>query len=365
MDTDDSHIALVYNLESSAERGEPGDLVALQETTATANLLFKTIASLGFRVVKIAARSSIDKLAGQLKHLPTENTFIFNYCDGFNSCNSAAVQVAELMEDMGFRHTGATAEVVELTVHKARCKETLIASGVPTPDFQLFENASGPVDLRFPVIVKPVLEDASMGIALDSVANSPEEVYRKVGYILERYEQPAMVEEFISGRELAVSLWGNRNVNVLPISEDDYTLINDPMHHLLTYDAKWNPDSFYYQNISVHCPAALSDTDRFCVEQAAIQAYRAVGLRDFGRVDIRFRDGIPYVIDINELPDLSEDSGFPNSARAAGFSYAQMVNRILEIALQREGLYDFFCNTKRWRRHPIYYQKQLPDVQFH
>ena len=365
MDNEDSHIALVYNLESSAEHGEPGDLVALQETTATANLLFKTIASLGFPVVKIAARGSLDELAGQLKRLPTKNTFIFNYCDGFNSCNSAAVDVSMLMEDMGFRHTGATAEVVELCVNKARCKEKLVAKGIPTPNFQLFEEARGKIDLRFPVIVKPVLEDASMGISLDSVASSPEEVYRKVAYVLERYQQSAMVEEFISGRELAVSLWGNRKVNTLPVSEDDYSNISDPMHHLLTYDAKWNPDSFYYQNIGVHCPASLSSSDRFCIEQAAIQAYKAVGLRDFGRVDIRFRDGIPYVIDINELPDLSEDSGFPNSARAAGFTYSLMVHRILEIALRREGLYDLFCNTERWRRYPIYYQKQFPDVQFH
>ena len=365
MDTDDSHIALVYNLESSAGLGEPGDLVALQETTATAHLLFSTIASLGFQVVKIAARGSIDELAGHLKRLPTKNTFIFNYCDGFNSCNSAAVQVAKLIEDMGFRHTGATAEGVELCVNKVRCKEKLITCGVPTPDFQLFEDTRGKIDLRFPVIVKPLLEDASMGIALDSVVSSPEEVFRKVAYILERYQQPAMVEEFITGRELAVSVWGNRKVNALPISEDDYSNIVDPMHHLLTYDAKWNPESFYYQNIAVHCPASLIDPDRMCIEQAAIQAYKAVGLRDFGRVDIRFRDGIPYVIDINELPDLSEDSGFPNSARAAGYTYAQMVHRILEIALRREGLYDLYCNSERWRRHPIYYQKQLPDVQFH
>jgi D-alanine-D-alanine ligase len=365
MDTDDSHIALVYNLESSAEHGEPGDLVALQETTATAHLLFKTIASLGFQVVKIAARSSIDELAGRLKRLPIKNTFIFNYCDGFNGCNFAAVQVARLIEDMGFRHTGATAEAIELCVNKVRCKEKMIASGVPTPNFQLLDDTSETIDLRFPVIVKPALEDGSMGIALDSVAQSAEDVRRKVRYILERYQQPAMVEEFIAGRELAVSLWGNRNVNALPVSEDDYSNISDPMHHLLTYDAKWNPESFYYQNISVHCPALLSESDQSSVKQVARQAYKAVGLRDFGRVDIRFMDGIPYVIDINELPDLSEDSGFPNSARAAGFSYAQMVQRLLEIALRREGLYDLYCNTGRWKRRPIYYQKQLPDVQFH
>jgi D-alanine-D-alanine ligase len=365
MDTDDSHIALVYNLESSAENGEPGDLVALQETTATAHLLFKTIASLGFQVVNIAATGSITELAGQLKRLSTKNTFIFNYCDGFNSCNSAAVQVATLMEEMGFRHTGATAKAIELCVNKVSCKEKLIANGVPTPDFQLFENTHGKIDLRFPVIVKPVREDASMGIALDSVASSVDDAFRKVAYVLDRYQQPAMVEEFITGRELAVSLWGNRKVNALPISEDDYSNIVDPMHHLLTYDAKWNPESFYYQNIAVHCPATISDADRICIEQAAIRAYKVVGLRDFGRVDIRYRDGIPYVIDVNELPDLSEDSGFPNSTHAAGYSYSQMVHRILEIALRREGIYDLYCNTERWRRHPIYYPKQLPDVQYH
>jgi len=366
MDIDDSQIALVYNLENSSGNGEPGDLVAIQETTATAQILFKTIVGLGFRVVKISAHGSLDELAGKLRRLPTRNTFIFNYCDGFNGLNSAAVQVAKLIEDMGFGHTGATSDVIALCVDKVKSKERLLEHGIPTPPYQLFVDPDENFDLSdFPVIVKPQMEDASMGIALDSVATSVDEVRRKVRFIIEHYNQPAVVEEFISGRELAVSVWGNRSPSALPISEDDYSNIQNPLHHLLTYDAKWNPESFYFQNIDVLCPANLTVTEHEQVEQAAIQAYKAVGLRDFGRVDIRFRSGIPYVIDINELPDLSEDSGFPNSSRAAGISYAQMVRRIIEIALRREGLYDQYCNTERRRRHPVYYQKQFQDVQFH
>jgi D-alanine-D-alanine ligase len=146
-----------------------------------------------------------------------------------------------------------------------------------------------------------------------------------------------MVEQFIGGRELAVAMWGNEVVEILPIAEDDYSAIPNPLEHVLTYESKWKPESSYFQNIPARVPAALTGKEEQVVHKAAEDSFRATGLRDLGRVDIRFDNGIPYVIDINELPDLSPDAGFWNSARAAGLTYAQMVERILIHALQREG----------------------------
>jgi D-alanine-D-alanine ligase len=176
-----------------------------------------------------------------------------------------------------------------------------------------------------------------MGIDLASVVCDRASLFQRVAYILDTYQEPALTEQFISGRELGVSMFGNGVVEVLPIAEDDFSLIPNPLEHVLTYDSKWKPESPYYQNIPSRIPAELNRREEQVIRRAASDAFKAVGLRDFGRADIRFQNGIPYIIDINELPDLSPDAGFWHSAQAAGMSYPKMVERILRSALKREG----------------------------
>jgi D-alanine-D-alanine ligase len=132
-------------------------------------------------------------------------------------------------------------------------------------------------------------------------------------------------------------MFGNGVVEVLPIAEDDFSLIANPLEQILTYDSKWKPDSPYYNNIPSRIPAALNRREEQVVRRAASDAFKAVGLRDLGRADIRFLNGIPYIIDINELPDLSLEGGFWHSAEASGMSYPKMAERILKSAMKREG----------------------------
>jgi D-alanine-D-alanine ligase len=123
----------------------------------------------------------------------------------------------------------------------------------------------------------------------------------------------------------------------MPFYEEDYSQIADPLQWLLTYEAKWLPDSHYYNHIFVRCPADVSPELARRVHDTVTRAYRAMGMRDFGRMDVRLRDGVPYVIDINDLPDLSIGSGFPQNALAAGYEYPQAIEQILDLALRREG----------------------------
>jgi D-alanine-D-alanine ligase len=333
-------IAILFNEDERIARGDPQDLLAVQCTIAAAQNLTEALTGLGYQVVKIAVRSSLDELEEKLRAFSPQNTFIFNNCDSFNGDNLGAVQVIRRIERLGFSHTGAGADSIELCINKPRCKERLEACGVPTPRYQIFERVEGEFRLEYPVIVKPSVEDASMGIDLCSVVSNREELFSRVAYIIEEYEQPAMVEQFIGGRELAVSLWGNKILDKLPISEDDYSAIPNPLEHLLTYESKWKPESLYYQNIPVRVPAALTRRQEQVVRKVAEDSFRAMGLRDLGRVDMRYDNGIPYVIDINELPDLSPDAGFWNSVRVTGISYSQMVERVLTNALKREGWID-------------------------
>ena len=330
-------VGILFNKDDQVSRGDPQDLLAIQCTITATQNLYKALTSLGYQVVKIPVKSSLAELEDRLCSFSPNDTFIFNNCDGFNGNNLGAVQVIRVAERLGFKHTGASADSVDLCTNKPHCKETLKQAGVPTPRYQVFERSEGEFQLEFPVIVKPTVEDASMGIDLSSVVGNQEDLFSRIAYIIEEYQQPAMVEQFIAGRELAVAMWGNEIVEILPIAEDDFSAIPDPLQHILTYESKWKPESPYFQNIPSRIPASLTPKEEQTVRKVAEASFRAVGLRDLGRVDIRFDNGIPYVIDINELPDLSPDAGFWNSVRVTGLTYSKMVERVLIHALKREG----------------------------
>jgi D-alanine-D-alanine ligase len=333
-------VAILYNKDDQVKRGHPQDLLAIHYTIAASQNIFNALTSLGYQVVTIPVTDSLEEIADRLNSFSSKETFIFNNCDGFNGNNLDAVQVVRLIERLGFKHTGAGADAIETCIDKPRCKESLKRSGIPTPQYEVFEKAEGESWLEFPVIVKPSLEDASMGIELCSVVCSREDLFKRVAYIIDEYQQPAIVEQFIGGREFAVAIWGNEVLEVLPISEDDFSAIANPLEHVLTYESKWKPESPFFQKTPAHVPAALSSTEKQVIQKVASESFRAVGLRDLARMDIRFDNGIPYIIDINELPDLSPDAGFWNSVQATGLTYPKMVERVLQYALKREGWID-------------------------
>lgn len=330
-------IIVLYNHETKVTHGEPRDIIALQYTGVVARCIYDALLERGYEAVLLAVDDSLSNLHAALKNFSPETTFIFNNCDGFQGDNLAVTGVVHLIERLGFRHTGSTAEVVACCINKLSTKQKLIASGVPTPRYQVYQEPGAPFRWQFPAIVKPLAGDASLGIDLQAVVLDSRQLIQRVSYVIEHYRQPALVEEFIPGREVAVALWGNgKTTEVLPISEHDFSSLSNPLHHLLTYEAKWVLDSYQAKNIITRCPAALNREEREYIAAIGRKAFRALGLRDLGRIDIRYCDGIPYVIDVNEIPDLAPDAGFAFSAYAAGYAYAEMIEHIVEIALQRD-----------------------------
>lgn len=339
MRRDEPLILILYNDDAAVTHGEAADLIAVQYTTKVAERIEQALSARGHRVQLLAVHDSLDELRQSLEPFPRERTFIFNNCDSFGGDNKAATLVMGVAEAMGFRHTGSLAATNLLCIDKRKTKEILTAAGIPTPRGQVYSRPSSTFRYRFPAIVKPVNEDASMGIELQSVVTNTQELRSRLTYLIQRYAQPALVEEFIEGRELAVSLWGNEELEALPVVEQDYSEIANPLQQLLTFESKWVEDSFYYQHIPAICPAPLEPEEHQTVVETAMRTFRAMGLRDFGRVDMRFRDGVAYVIDVNEIPDLDPESGFARSARAAGYTYEETIERLLVLALKREGMY--------------------------
>lgn len=330
-------IAIVYNLEDEPIRGKSQDILAMQSTAGTAEQVFQALSELKYPAWKIPVKNPVSSVSDAFSEFSPQKTFVFNLCDGCGDDLQGENHVTAIIEGMGFSHTGSYAETIALCTNKALTKQRLIEAGLPTPAFCIYEHPVAASALHYPVIIKPLMEDGSIGISTDSVATNLSAMNKQIEFINSEYKQPALVEEFIPGRELAVSLWGNQEVEALPIVEEDYSHISDPLEHLLTYKSKWVAGDYFYQNIKSTCPANLNGQDQQKVIDIAIKTYQVIGLCDFGRMDIRLFHDIPYIIDINEIPDLDPESGFPRSAKAAGISYTDMVEHILDLAFYRQG----------------------------
>ncbi len=328
---------LILHEEQVLPESELEELSALPSAAGAAATIRDALQACRYQAELFPVRESLDDLHDRLSTHSPERVFIFNNCDGFMGVNYDAYKVLSVIEELDFGHTGSDASTTILCTDKQKSKECLLAAGVSTPRYRVYTQPERAFPYEFPAIVKPVKEDGSIGIDLDSVVTGSDALYQKLEDIFDRFDEPALVEEYIDGRELAVSLWGNGRIHPLPISEEDYSHIADPLKHIISYEAKWITDSYYYQNILLRCPAPLESDDYQRIVSAAEGAYRAVSLQDFGRLDIRYRDGIAYVVDINEIPDLSPDAGFANSSAKAGYSYEQTIQHILELALERQG----------------------------
>lgn len=331
-------VVIVYNRDLVPEYGDKLDIVAIQDTEHTAASINAALQELGYSVHLIPVSESLEELQRKLSSFSPASTFVFHNCDGFQGRSMGGADLVEAIERLGFAHTGSTAAAIRNTTDKGITKQLLQQAGIPTPAFQLCRDPGVQISVPFPVIVKPVAEDASLGITLGSVARTPAAVPALVQHILETYHQPALVEEFIVGRELICALLGNGpDTRLLPISEIDYSPVKDPLEQLLTYESKWVEGTLYFDKVISHCPAALSTDEQAAVESAVIQAFSVLGMRDFCRIDLRLKSGIPYILDVNDLPDLAPASGFARTAAAAGYAYPAILDMILNIALTREG----------------------------
>jgi D-alanine-D-alanine ligase len=275
----------------------------------------------------------------ELLHLDCD--LAFNLVEeGLNNNSSLEPHLPAILEVYGIPYTGGDFLSIALTADKARAKEILTYHEVPTPAFQLFESAREEIrpDLRFPLIVKPLREDAGIGIFRQSVVNDHQSLRRQVRRILRSYHQPALAEEYIHGRELSVAVFEHRGkLLVSPLSEVVFYSSPDKPR-VYTYTAKWDDESTEYMNVDpTECPA--EDIDPAVEEEVrrlAVQTFRALRLRGYGRVDFRLAaDERLYVFEVNVNPLIGEESLMAVLARKMGWYFPTFIHNIAMEAYRR------------------------------
>ena len=280
---------------------------------------------------------------------------VFNLCESLSGDARFEPLLPMLLERAGLAYTGSPPLTLGLALHKHKAKGVLRAAGVPVPEAVCLSTPDvTSVALPFPLIVKPSREDASVGITSKSVVHDRVELGRQVAGVIARYRQPALVEQYIEGREIYVSLLARADgpPEALPLYEIDFSALPADRPRIVSFEGKWVESSVEYAGtkpVACHLPPDVEAR----VVAAARGAFEALELRDYGRVDIRLAaDGTPYVIDVNPNCDLSHEAGgFARAARAANLTYDDVVLRILELALSRRHDADTIPLAARSRRH--------------
>lgn len=274
-------------------------------------------------------------VVGVIKQLDPREHVVFNWCEGIDDDPHAYDIVPRLLDEFGIAYTGADAWALATSQNKATTKPILLKSKIPTPVSKVYTRAILNGWRRFPALVKPANEHCSCGITREAVVDTPQQLKERVQYVLDTWKCEALVEDFIDGIEYNVSVWGNGRLSVLPVAAIDYSVFPDYHDRLCTFDAKWAEASDAYRLTGVKCPAEIEVVLQRRIERVAVQAYRALRLRDYGRIDLRVREGVPYVLDINANPDITIGAGFARSARIAGYSYGEAIAKILRLAAKR------------------------------
>lgn len=265
--------------------------------------------------------------------------FVFNLCEEIDGNSELEMYVAGLLELMEIPYTGSKPFVLGLALNKFHVKQILRSAGIPTPRGYLrYPGQKSPVPrgMCVPVIVKPSREDASLGINSHSVCSTADQIEKQIKYIHNVYEQEALVEAYLEGREFNVSIMGQKAPEVLAISEIDFSGLPEGEPKIVSYRAKWDEESPLFSATIPVCPADLSKRLENRINDLAIRSYQCIGCRDHARVDMRTDSrGSLYVLEVNPNPDISPEAGFARAARAAGYSYSDMIQRISEAAMER------------------------------
>ncbi|HBI44787.1 MAG TPA: D-alanine--D-alanine ligase [Planctomycetales bacterium] len=288
------------------------------------------------KVSVLGVHGNVNQLrTGLLRRKPD---LVFNLMETFGSNQLGAVGVVGLLDLLSVPYTGGGPGEFYIQEDKGLTKKLLSFDGIKYPEFAIFsqdaELETGG-HLHMPLFVKPLRMDASIGISGKSLVHSTKEMIERVTHIHKTVNDAALVEEYIEGREFYVGVLGNQEPQAFPAIEMDFSGMPEGMAHVLDSKAKWDEKSAEYKGTKAIL-ADIPDEVRARLQKVAVDAYRALRVRDYGRIDMRLTPtGEVYVIEVNASCYLEQTGEFSTSAEAAGMDYPTLINRIAELAFER------------------------------
>ncbi len=345
------NIALTFNLrEESVSDATPEEPPSGQPPAPADDLYaeWDDIHTIKAVEAALATRHQVSLVEADLDAFDTlrrlQPDLVFNIAEGLHG-SSREAQIPAMLDMLQIPYTGSDPVTLGICLDKRRTKEILAWHGVPTPRFTVVSALTEiPEQLRYPLMVKPTLEGSSKGVTDKALVQDREELARQLEWVLETYRQPALVEEFLPGREFTVAMLGNGpTLRTLPIVEINFDTLPVGVNPIYSYEAKWLWDREEDPLQIFACPAPLEPLLQKQIEAVCRQAFVAMGCRDWCRIDVRLdADGHPNIIELNPLPGIlprpEQNSCFPKAARAAGLSYEQMILSVVEAAAARYGL---------------------------
>jgi D-alanine-D-alanine ligase len=327
-------IALVYNAYTNGAPELPEDRASTADLRRNIRLVARALRRLNHVVTVLPLADNMFAFQRKLRRLQPH--VVFNMYDDVVHGALFEMRLAALVRMMGFPLTGSPALALGLTRYKFMSASLLAGAGVPIPPSTALLETARAVDRHkwlFPIIVQPSQEHAGVGLDRNSVVHSKKALRIKVREILKAYSQPALAQHFLPGREFNVGIVGGNRLRVLPLAEVIYAALPPECPPIMSYAAKWIETSTEYQNTSVVCPADAEPELAERIREVALRAFRAVGARGYGRVDMRLdENGSPCVLEVNCNPCLDEGIGLARSAERAGIPFGQLLQLIVRAA---------------------------------
>ncbi len=358
------HVALVYNMKKEivdevsirdAGRDEEEGGIAIRTGTELQQTRPDTYAEWDTEDTILAVKAALEERhvvtmieaneEAFQKVLQVQPEIVFNIAEGLRGASREA-QMPAILEMLGIPYTGSDPVTLGVCLDKSRAKEILSYYNVPTPAFQVLTSLDQLRDfaITLPCIVKPLHEGSSKGVIDSSVVRTREELRAQVDRVLTDYNEPALVERFLSGREFTVALLGNGpTLRVLPIIELLLDRLPKGANPIYSYEAKWTWDQSDHPIEMYQCPARIEPGLEHRIQLVCRQAFEVLRCRDWCRIDVRLDEfGNPNIIELNPLPGIlpnpDDHSAFPMAARHGGLPYNAMLNAVLDAAVVRTGL---------------------------
>ena len=325
-------VAIVYNRPQPSRYDATGEQQSVLGVLDAVKAVHQALVELEFDVTVLPLVPPLKQAERELRSLKTD--LVFNLFEGFCGEPETEQMVPDILTQIGIPFTGCPGSVIRLAIDKAKTKAMLQDAGIQTPDFQVLNPETvRTFRMEYPCIVKPCCEDASNGLSAKSVVHDFPALKKQVGLVTGSYGCGAIVEKFITGREFNATVLGNSEFALLPVSEIVYSLPSG-MPEILTFDAKWEPDSAYFRGTKPVCPAEIDDEERDHIADTITTVYKLLGCRGYARVDLRMDSaGELNVIEVNPNPDISPGTGAARQAAAAGMTYAQFIDKLVQLGL--------------------------------